>query len=69
MTHTNRVWRKSIGARLIDVAAIVVVSEALVQRWEVGKRQPSAEQAHAWRQALKSLQERSEARRSVAREL
>ena len=36
MTDSYRIWRKTMGVRLWEVASFLGVSEACVQRWEGG---------------------------------
>ena len=67
MTHQRRDFRKSIGATLLDVAELVGVPEDLIQKFETGKRVPSAENDARWVEALKVLAARSAARRERAR--
>ena len=55
MTHVRRVWRKSVGATLAEVAAIVGVSKVHVHRWEMGLR-PSPVNDKRWLVALLKLE-------------
>lgn len=60
----RRTIRVTIGATLLDVAEQVIVDESLVYRWESGERTPTPEQAKAWIDGLRVLEERQ--RESVA---
>lgn len=67
MDHPRRVFRKSVGATLLDVAELVGVPEDLVQKWETGKRVASAANDARWVEALKALEARAAARRESVR--
>ena len=61
MDHDRRVWRKSVGATLEQVAEIVGCSKVKVHRWEMGVR-PSSIDDRKWLAALKQLKARAEKR-------
>ena len=67
MDHPRRVFRKSVGATLLDVAELVGVPEDLVQKWEKQIRVASAENDARWVEALKVLEARAAARRERVR--
>ena len=61
MDHDRRVWRKSVGATLEQVAEIVGCSKVKVHRWEMGVL-PSHLEDRKWLAALKQLRVRAEKR-------